>query len=193
MSNSDYLRSIGKNGKWVNNGEKSFRLLEGEDLPEGFVYGRLESYNKDRKWVFNEETRKFKMINGDEIESYLNQGQVLKCPSDKTTESKFSKRVQEQTEAKGNELLEAIRNKGIDIDNPDIPQRIKIRQITDAGLVSKAAAFHTLTRLLPQYFKKSNITWITNGIENKKHDRNEPLPEGWRFGTTIKSGPNKNI
>lgn len=32
-----------KGSKWINNGSESFRLKSGETIPDGFVFGRLES------------------------------------------------------------------------------------------------------------------------------------------------------
>ena len=194
LKDPEYLRSIGKNGMWVTNGKEDKRILEGEEIPEGYQPGRKPSSNsnKNRRWLFNPSTLSFKMVYSEEVDNLLNEGWVLKAPANTSTGSDFANRRLSKVQDASNELLRKIKDAGIDIENPNISQRKKIRMIVDAGLVPKSSAFNKLTNLLPQFFKKSNMTWITNGIENTKIDKTEPLPEGWRYGTTIKRGPNKN-
>ena len=39
--------------------------------------------------------------------------------------------------------------------------------------------------------KNSNFgtVWITDGFQSKKQNKNDPIPEGWRLGRVIKTGP----
>lgn len=192
---SNYLRSIGKNSKWITNGKENKKLLEGDTLPEGYWYGRGNSSknNKNKKWIFNPVKNIFKMVLAEEVDFYLNKSWELKSPADPSSGSKYVQKREEKRKEKEIKLLAQIKKFGIDIEDPLISQKDKIKSIVNAGILPAKGAFNILIRQLPQYFKKSNKTWITNGFENRKIDKNIPLPEGWKYGTTIRRGPNKNI
>lgn len=195
FSDPNYLRSIGKNSKWITNGKENKKLLEGDILPDGYWYGRENSSknNKNKKWIFNPIENIFKMVPSEEVGSYLSNSWELKSPSNPSIDSKYTQNKKEKRKIKEDNLLLQIKESGIDIENPLIPQKDKIKSIVEAGILPSKLAFNILIRYLPQSFKKSDKTWITDGLKNKKIDKSTPLPEGWKYGTTIRQGPNKNI
>lgn len=195
----EYLRSIGKGSKWVNNGEISKRILEGEEIPEGFTEGRLSlpKGNKGRKFIFKEGA--FKLVTPDLLPMYLNDGWIEASPADSSTNSNYSRNVKIKHRKKSEELLKLINDVGISESflrnmTPD-EERQATRKLIDLGILHEANAYRVLVRYLPEFFRenKKGTTWITDGTNNKKHPIDRPIPEGWRKGTTIRQGPNKNL
>ena len=142
--------------------------------------------NKDKKWIYKEE--EFKIVSKEELDSYLENGWKLGSPSSRETKNSKAKEYNEKVDKGRQELLQKILDAGIDLSEP----QLAIPKIIEKGILPKNNIYKTLKRRLPEYFQTSSFVWITDGISNVKIDKDKPLPEGWKYGTTIRKGPNKN-